>query len=470
MRGVLFLLLVLAPPEPPPNVVFILADDLGWGDLGCYGQTKIRTPNIDRLAREGMRFTRAYAGAPVCAPSRCVLLSGRHTGHAFIRDNRAVNGAEGQLAVPEGTAALPLLMRARGFRTAAIGKWGLGGPETTGQPNLQGVDHFFGHLCQSVAHSHYTTHVWRNREKVVLSGNTVKGREKVAEPLAEEEVYRRFNAGVYAPELMAKEALQFVRENKDRPFFLYYCSPIPHAALQVPPDRLDAYPRDWDPKPYAGDKGYLPHPRPRAAYAAMVSELDAQVGAILNLLDELKLAENTVVFFASDNGPAFDYGGHDTDFFRSAGDLRGRKGSVYEGGIRTPLLARWPGWIAAGSTSDHLAAFWDVLPTIAELLGAEAPAGVDGVSLAPTLLGKAAEQKPRELLYWEHNQRQQAIRMGSWKAVRPKPGAPLELYDLERDPNEQKDEAAAHPDLVRKMEERMAASRVESADFPLRTK
>jgi arylsulfatase A-like enzyme len=457
-----------APPEPPPNVVFILADDLGWGDLGCYGQTKIRTPHVDRIAREGMRFRRAYAGAPVCAPSRCILLSGKHAGHAFIRDNREVKGAEGQLAVPEGTCALPLMMRGAGYRTAAVGKWGLGGADTVGAPNRQGIDHFFGHLCQRVAHSHYTPHLWRNDRKVPLEGNTLTGHEKITEPPAnEQEYYRRFNATTYAPELMAREALEFIRVNRDRPFFLYYCSPIPHAALQVPSEKLDAYPREWDPKPYLGDKGYLPHPRPRAAYAAMVSELDAQVGRILALLDELGLAGRTIVFFSSDNGPAFDYGGHDSDFFKSAGELRGRKGSVYEGGIRTPLVVRWPGRIAAGAVTDHEAAFWDVLPTVAELTGASPPAGGDGVSFAPTLLGEAARQKRHEHLYWEHNQRQQAVRMGPLKAVRPRPGAPLELYDLAADPGEQSDLAGARPEFVARAEELLRTLRVESAEFPL---
>ena len=460
--------------RPRPNVVYILADDLGYAELSCYGQEKMRTPNIDRLAREGMRFTQHYSGSPVCAPSRCVLLTGLHTGHAVVRNNWENGGwgpdqPEGQLPLPEGTQTIAGRLKAIGYRTAAIGKWGLGGPGTSGQPDRQGFDLFHGYLCQRKAHNYYPTHLWRNGEKVMLEGNAwFSAHQKLEEPLESESEYaERFSAEQYAPELMAREALDFIRKSRGRPFFLYYASPIPHAAIQVPSEDLDAWPSEWDAEPYLGQKAYLPHPRPRAGYAAMVARLDRDVGRILDLLEELGLAQDTLVVFSRDNGPTFN-GGTDSEFFESAGGLRGLKCSVYEGGIRVPMIARWPDRIAPRTVSETVSGFQDVLPTVLELAGGSWQGEIDGISLAPTLLGRG-EQAEHDYLYWEYGG-QQAIRMGPWKGVRPRLGKgekALELYHLERDPAESRDLAAEHPEIVERLEEALLAARTTSVAFPI---
>ena len=475
-------LLLLTPSmraaERIPNIVYVLADDLGYGEVGCYGQTKIRTPNIDRIAREGMRFTQHYSGSPVCAPSRCVIMTGLHTGHAIVRGNKENGGwgpnePEGQHPLPEGTPTLARYLKKRGYRTAAIGKWGLGGPGTSGHPNRQGFDLFYGYLCQRKAHNYYPTHLWRNEEKHVLPGNDYfRAHQRIKAALtSEKEYFDRYARKHYAPDLMSKEALRFIRENQDTPFFLYYPSPIPHAALQVPRKDLDAYPREWDEKPYLGSKAYLPHPRPRAAYAAMVSHLDRQVGAILDLLDELELADNTIVMFSSDNGPTFN-GGSDSSFFSSAGPFRGLKVSVHEGGIRVPMIARWPGKIAAGSTTDHISGFEDVLPTLLEIVGAETTAGIDGISFLPTLRAKGS-QKRHAYLYWELGG-QQALRAGPWKAVRtgmhriPPGGAPqTRLYNLDDDVGERKNLAKERPEVLARMERLLRQAHTPSKVFPI---
>ena len=457
-----------------PNIVYVLADDLGYHELGCYGQKKIRTPNIDRIAREGMRFTQHYSGSPVCAPSRCVLLTGLHTGHSIVRNNWEGGGwgkdaKEGQYPLPKGTQTLGRYLQSAGYRTAAIGKWGLGGPGTSGAPNLQGFDLFYGYLCQRVAHNYYPTHLWRNDKKDMLEGNDwFHSHQKIEEPLATEaEYFRRFARKTYAPEKMSEEALRFVRENKDRPFFLYYPSPIPHVSIQVPEKRLDEYPREWDEKHYLGQKAYLPHPRPRAGYAAMVTQLDREVGAILDLLDELDLTKNTLVMFSSDNGPTFN-GGSDSKFFESAGRFRGLKVSVHEGGIRVPFVARWPEKIRAGSISDHISAFQDVLPTLLDVVGEKPEAPVDGISLLPTLLGRG-EQKEHEYLYWELKG-QQALRAGPWKAVRTgmhKGVVKTRLYKLDEDIGERRDLAKERPEMLRDMEALLKAARFPSKIFPI---
>jgi arylsulfatase len=460
-------------PAPParPNVVFFLADDLGYGEVGAYGQTKIKTPNIDRLAAEGMRFTDFYSGSPVCAPARGTLMTGLHTGHAFVRDNKEMGGwekddPEGQLPLPAGTVTLPATLRDAGYATAAIGKWGLGGPGSTGQPNLQGFDHWFGYLCQRWAHNYYPDHLWRNQERYPLENEYFSAHQRLDAAPDDPAAYDQYRGPQYAPDLMIEDALAFIRENRDRPFFLYFATPVPHAALQVPADSLEPYLQEgWDEAPYLGQKGYLPHPAPRAAYAAMVSRMDRDFGRILALLAELGLDDRTLVMFSSDNGPTFN-GGTDSTFFESAGPLRGLKQDVYEGGIRVPFIARWPGKVAAGATSALPAAFWDVLPTLADVTGAPTPPGLDGVSIAPTLLNEGT-QPPREYLYWEF-QGNQAVRLGDWKAYRMKDTDAVTLYDLATDIGETRDVAADHPDVVARVTEILRTGRTESAEFPLR--
>jgi len=459
-----------------PNVIYVLADDLGYGELGAYGQEKIRTPNLDRLAGEGMRFARHYSGSTVCAPSRCVLLTGLHTGHAIVRNNWENGGwgpdqPEGQFPLPAGTETLGTLLQAQGYTTAVIGKWGLGGPDSTGHPNKQGFDNFYGYLCQRKAHNYYPTHLWLNEKRVELEGNEYfKAHQKIDAPLAsDEEYWERYTGRHYAQDSMVQEAMSFIREHVDEPFFLYYASPLPHVALQVPPEDLDLFPAEWDDEPYLGQVGYLPHPSPRRAYATMIWRLDFEVGLLLDLLDELGLAEDTIVMFSSDNGPTYA-GGVDYEFFDSAGGLRGRKGNLYEGGVRVPMIARWPGRIAAGSTTDHVSGFQDVLPTLLELVGGSYEGRNDGISFAPTLLGEE-EQAQHDYLYWEHGGRQAVLLVeDDWKAVRSglKRGDPtIEVYRLEVDPQERHDVADEHPELIEQLEKLFAAARTPSEQFPL---
>jgi arylsulfatase len=439
-----------------PNVVFILADDLGYADVGCYGQKKIQTPNIDRLAAEGMRFTQHYAGDAVCAPSRCTLMTGYHSGHGQVRDNMQVGGQEGwtlgstiggQWPLAEGTFTVAHLFRKAGYTTGAFGKWGLGRVGTSGDPQKQGFDHFFGYICQRQAHTYYPNHLWRDGEIVWIQENK-DGAERV-----------------YSHDLIAEEALKFVKANQERPFFLYVPFTIPHVSLQVPEDSLTQYKGQWPDPPYDGKKGYVAHPNPRACYAAMVSRMDKDVGRITALLKELRLEDNTLVIFASDNGPT-PSGGEDPAFFESAGPLGGLKGSLYEGGIRVPFIARWPGKIKPGSESDHVSAFWDFLPTCAELIDEQSPQGIDGISILPTLLGRPEGQKRHQYLYWELNG-QQAVRMGDWKAVRPKPGQKTQLFSLAMDAGERINVADKQSQIVAQMEEIFTKGRTESEVFPL---
>ncbi len=447
----------------PPNIIFILADDLGYGDLSCYGQQKFKTPNIDRLATEGMKFTAHYAGNNVCAPSRCVLMSGKHPGHAYIRNNRGsiMEGREGQEPVPTGELKLPLTLKKLGYTIGGFGKWGLGPVGSTGEPNRQGFDLFFGYNCQGVAHNYYPTHLWSNDTHIALSNPDFSPRQKLPTDADKDSpaTYAKFTAKDYAPDLIGQATLNFVRENKDRRFFLYYPTTVPHLALQVPEDSLKEFEGKFPEKPYDGSRGYLPHRTPRAAYAAMITRLDREVGRVLNLVKELGLDDNTIFVFTSDNGPLYDeLGGTDTEFFNSAAGFRGRKGSFYEGGFREPCLVRWKGKIAPGTTSDRVTGFEDWLPTLLELVGAkqETPAGTDGISFAPTLRGK--KQKPRPFLYRETPGYggQQCVRVGDWKLVRQnlnaKPNAPkqptTELYNLAKDPFETSDVAAQQPKTV----------------------
>ncbi len=438
-------------PADKPNILFILADDLGYGDVGCYGQKQIQTPNIDRFAAEGMRFTDHYAGTTVCAPSRCSLMTGLHTGHTDVRGNHEVQPM-GQLPLPADTATLPKVLKKVGYKTALIGKWGLGGPDSTGTPNKQGFDYFFGYLCQRHAHNYYPEFLFRNDERVPLKNKVPGGRPDGA-GVATEKVE-------YSYDLMEHEALRFVEQNKTGPFFLYLAVTLPHAnneggknGMEVPDCGIYAD-KDW--------------PEPDKGRAAMISRLDRGVGRILQKLKDLGIEDNTLVFFASDNGPHRE-GGANPEFFHSSGPFRGIKRDLYEGGIRVPLIARWPGRIKAGAVTDHVSAFWDFLPTLAELAGAPCPVETDGISLLPMLLGRPEQQRKHEFLYWEFHEGGsiQAVRVGRWKAVRPF-GKRLELYDLLTDVGETRNIADNHPDVVAKIEKYLTTARTESQFWPLK--
>jgi arylsulfatase A len=468
----------------PPNVVFLLCDDLGYGDLGCFGQKKFYTPNIDRMAAEGMRLTRYYSGHNVCAPSRCVLMTGKHPGHTYIRDNRGgLDGQEGQEPVPEGSLSLPLAFKKAGYVVGGFGKWGLGPVGSSGDPLNQGFDRFFGYNCQAVAHNLYPGHLWNGREKVFLDNPLFSAHQKFpadGDP-KDRAAYARYQGKEYAPDLIHEQALAFVRENKDRPFFLYVPSIIPHLALQVPDDSLGGYTDLFEEKPYLGEKGYLPHHAPRAAYAAMISRMDREVGRLRDLLRELGLEKNTIFVFTSDNGAAEDgTGGTDATFFHSTRGLRGRKGSYYEGGFRVPCIVHWPEKIALGTVRERIVGAEDWLPTLLELTGHAdlTPPGIDGISMAPTLLGK--EQPPREFLYRESPGYggQQTVLSGDWKAIRtnlnpgknvanPKYGE-WELYHLDADTFETKNVADAKPEVLKRLVKIADREHVKSELFPIR--
>ncbi|MHC4677887.1 MAG: arylsulfatase [Planctomycetota bacterium] len=436
-----------------PNIIFILADDLGYGDLGCYGQKTIQTPNIDRLAAQGMRFTDHYAGSTVCAPSRCCLMTGLHTGHAFIRGNARIPLRPSDVTVAE-------LLKGAGYTAGIIGKWGLGEPDTTGIPNKKGFDYWFGYLNQRHAHNYYPTYLWRNQEKVSLKNevnHVIGGRDRTPGGVATKRVE-------YSHDLFAEEALGFVEQNKDRPFFLYLPFTIPHAnneagnkGMEVPSYEPYAN-RDW--------------PEPQKGHAAMITRMDGDVGRLMARLKELGLDDKTLVMFSSDNGPHKE-GGGDPEFFNSSGPLRGYKRALYEGGIRVPLIARWPGRIKAGTVSNHVSAFWDFLPTCCELAGVQAPEGIDGISMVPALLGRDGGQKKHEYMYWEfHEQgKRQAIRMGHWKGVRlnvaKDPDGPIELYHLRDDIGETNNVAAQNPGIVKKIDTYMKAARRPSEHWPM---
>ena len=456
------------PTRRPPNIVYVLADDLGYAELGCTGQKWIKTPHIDRIAAEGMRFTQHYSGSPVCAPARCMLMTGKHSGHAHIRSNGNPKGPEvdrlrkqygcqfpGQHPIPADEVTVAEVLKQRGYATGAMGKWGLGHWGTTGDPNRQGFDLFYGFNCQVHAHSHYPRYLWRNGKKEALPGND-----------------RTLDGQTYSQDKFIEVALDFVRENKSRPFFLYLPFTIPHLSIQVPEASLAEY-KAKIPEAEYKHRGYLKHPFPRAGYAAMITHMDRGVGQVMKLVKQLGLDDNTVIMFASDNGPTYNrLGGSDSDFFKSAGVFRGLKGSVYEGGIRVPLVARWPGRIKPGAVSHLPCAFWDVMPTLCDLTGATPPKGIDGISFAPTLLGRG-EQKTHAYLYWEFPAYggQQAVRLGDWKGVRQKLfRGPIktELYDLKADPGETNDVAAQHPDVVKRIEQILREARVPSPLFKFR--
>jgi arylsulfatase A-like enzyme len=433
-----------------PCIIFILADDLGYGELGCYGQTQIKTPNLDRLAAEGMRFTSFYAGSTVCAPSRCALMTGLHTGHGYIRGN-------GTLALrPEDGTVAELLKRA-GYHNGLVGKWGLGNEHTTGVPQKKGFDEFVGFLDQTHAHDYYTDHLWRY--------DYASGRDQLETFYENMDGKRR----LYIHDLFTVAATNFARLhvpdrfNGFKPFFLYLAYTIPHAnneegrrtgnGMQVPTDQ-----------PYSNE----PWPQPEKNKAAMITRLDRDVGRLLGRLRDLRILDRTIIIFSSDNGPHKE-GGVDPKFFSSAGPLRGLKRDLYEGGIRVPLIVRWPGKITPGRVNDDPWAFWDFLPTAADVAGVPAPPGLDGISMLPTLLGEAQTNR-HEFLYWEFHERgfQQAVRMGDWKAVRLQPGQPLELYNLKADLGEKHNVADQNPDVVVKIEQYLKTARTDSAAWPIK--
>jgi len=427
-----------------PNIIYILADDAGIGDIGCYGGKKIKTPNVDKLCREGMKFTQHYSGSTVCAPSRSCLMTGQHTGHTRIRGN-----SKGAALKPADITVAEMLKKA-GYTTGCVGKWGLGDQGSEGVPWKQGVDFFYGFLNQGRAHHYYPDYLWHNDKKVAFPDNPKKRTE-------------------YCHDHFTTQGLQFIRKNKDNPFFLYMAYTVPHVDLDVPEDSMTPYYAAFkSEKRYKGGH-YRGHPTPRACFAGMISRLDRDVGTVVDLLKELGIEKNTLVIFTSDNG-ATTAGGADPNFFDSNGIYRGVKRDLYEGGIITPHIAWWPGMVKAGSSTDHISAFWDLMPTAAEMAGVACPTSSDGISFLPTLLGKG-EQKKHTHLYWEFYERggKQAVRRGSWKAVRLNVGknrdAPVELYDLSKDPSEKRNLADTFPDIAKEMAALMASSRTESERF-----
>ncbi len=445
-----------------PNIIYILADDAGYGDLSCYGQTKYQTPNLDKLAASGMKFTQHYAGSTVCAPSRSSLLTGQHTGHTPVRGNKEVK-PEGQHPLPDASVTIAEVLKGAGYVTGAFGKWGLGFPGSEGDPNAQGFDEFYGYNCQRMAHRYYPTHLWHNNEKIDMPGNDWTKTQ------------------TYAQDLVQEQTLKFIESNKDTSFFAFVPVLIPHAELIVPGDSIfEKFDGVYNEKSYEGSEGsdygsdelliykYCSQDKPRATFAAMMYRMDVYVGQIMVKLKELGIEDNTIVMFASDNGPHQE-GGADPDFFQSSGGLRGYKRDLYEGGIRSPFIVSWPGTISAGTNSEHISSFWDVLPTCAELANVPSPENIDGISFLPELLGK--EQGKHEYLYWEFHEKggRIAIREGDWKAVAYNVSHPkiasFELYNLAEDEAEHKNVADQNPQMVDHMKHLMKTSRTDSDIF-----
>ena len=441
-----------------PNIIYILADDLGIGDIEPYGQKLIRTPNLNRLQEQGMLFTQAYAGTAVSAPSRCSLMTGLHTGHAFVRGNKGVD-PEGQVAMPEGTFTMASMFKQQGYATGCFGKWGLGFPGSVSDPTKVGFDRFFGYNCQTLAHDYYPDHLWNNELRIDMPQN-----------------YEQHEV-TYSADTIHQQALQFIREHANAPFFTFLSYTLPHAELILPHDSVyDMYCRmipEADEVPFAPKDpnrrgAYGPTARPLASFAAMVTRFDRYVGEVMQLLDSLGIAENTVLIFTSDNGPHRE-GGANPDYFDSYGPYRGIKRDLYEGGIRMPFLISYPGHIKAGTTNDHIIAFWDMLPTFAELAGYDKPLQTDGISFVPTLLGQAGQQS-HESLYWEFHEQngKQAVRRGQWKGVRLNVGTDkpvFELYDLSTDIHEDHNVAAEHPDIAAELNALIDSCHTESELF-----
>jgi len=459
-----------------PNIVYILADDLGYGDIGSNGQTKIETPNIDAIAKNGMLFTQYYA-APVCAPSRYSLMTGKHSGHAYIRGNdewdergpvwnfqamEANPFLEGQRPIPDSTITLAELAKKSGYTTALVGKWGLGGYADAGHPNNQGFDYFYGFLCQREDHTYYPGHLWENKFRVPLNNTVQDPNIKLAPGVDSLDLasYAQYQQKDYASDFLISAALRFIDKNKAAPFFLYYASPLPHVSLQAPQRWIDYYHKKFgDEKPFTGGS-YFPCRYPHATYAAMISTLDEEVGKIISKLKELNLYNNTIIVFTSDNGTASN-AGVDGSFFNSGGPFKSEKGLgkgfVHEGGIREPFIIQWPGKIKPASKTELVAANWDFVPTFCQLAGVTAPKDIDGISYLPTITGRPAQQKKHDYLYWEFPESggQQAVRIGNWKGIRSnihKGNLVIELFDLGSDIQELHDVAAEHPDIVKKIE------------------
>ena len=472
-----------ADASQPRNVVFILADDLGWGELGCYGQEKIPTPNIDRLAAEGMRFTQHYSGAPVCAPSRCVLMTGKHLGHAEIRGNQQARKTdprftEGQHPISAEVATLAQAFRNAGFATGAMGKWGLGPVGSTGDPNAKGFDLFFGYNCQAVAHSYYPSHIWKNDSKIIINEKPIPGHKKQPEGTV---VLNDWIGETYAPSLMIEAAEDFIEANQKGRFFLYLPFIEPHVAMHPPESSVNRFPASWDDQVYRGESGYLPHPRPHAGYAAMISDLDGYVGRVMKKLNQLGLDNDTLVIFTSDNGTThegrsntkFHIGGADAAFFNSTRDLRGYKGSVYEGGIRVPMIARFPGVIPAGTVSDLPSYFADWFPTLCDAVGIRKPDGLDGQSIWTVLQGGPVPEtrKPMVWVFPEYGG-QVAVRIGDMKLLRRdlkrKNVGDWELYDLSVDRSETNNLAAEFPDIVEQAKTVLKSQTTANSVFPVK--
>jgi arylsulfatase A-like enzyme len=443
--------------QKKPNIVFILADDMGYGDLGCYGQQFIRTPNLDRLAESGIRFTQFYAGTSVCAPSRAALLTGLHTGHTPVRGNLEIQ-PEGQYPLPDSIVTMAEMLKKAGYTTGLFGKWGLGYPHSEGDPTNQGFDRFFGYNCQRQSHNFFPGHLWDNTQRVECNNTPA-------------------NQVQYAPDLIQAQALTFVADNKNKPFFLYLAYTLPHAGLQLPAGDtvFENYKKSFNEQPVAipatwNGAGYQPQAYPMAAYAAMVTGLDAYVGQVIKKLKELGIEENTLIVFTSDNGPHRE-GGNRPELFNSSGGFRGVKRDLYEGGIREPMIVSWPAVISPGRQSHYVGAFWDFFPTFAQIAGQPRPAKTDGLSILTELNGKP-KQKEHSFLYWEFHEDggRQAVRIGNWKGVRLNAlkgkNEPIQLFDLAADPKETKDVSAQHPAIVRKIHKIMAEQHTEVAAFP----
>ncbi|NQW46313.1 MAG: arylsulfatase [Planctomycetes bacterium] len=454
----------LSQAASTPNVIYIIADDLGYGDLSVYGQTHFSTPSIDAIAKKGILFKQHYSAAPVCAPARGSLMTGLHVGHGAVRGNSEVQ-PEGQQPMPADTFTLAHMFKKAGYATGAFGKWGLGAPGSASEPMKMGFDRFYGFNCQRMAHHYYPYSLWSDHQREMLWGNFGLETQE------------------YAPDLIQEHALRFVENNKDRPFFLYYAMIQPHAEMFAPEKYLAKYRGKFPPeKPYEGvesgpefrKKGYGSQTEPHAAFAAMLETMDENVGALMAKLGELGIADNTLIIFTSDNGPHQE-GGHDPDYFKSSGGLRGHKRDLYEGGIRVPMIACWPGKIPAGTVTDHISAFHDVLPTMADLTGQPTPKGIDGISFLPTLLQKSGQHQ-HDFLYWEFHELngRVAIRKGNWKGVRYNvavdPTSPLELYDLAKDPSEADNVAAQNESVVRELDQLIKGARtvspIEKFNFP----
>jgi arylsulfatase A len=440
-----------------PNIILLVADDLGYGDLGCYGQEKIETPNINRMAAMGMRFTQFYAGTSVCAPSRASLLTGLHTGHAPVRGNKGMK-PEGQYPLSDSALTFPMLLQKHGYQTAAFGKWGLGFITTSGDPAKKGIDHFYGYNCQSLAHDYYPDHLWSDYRKIDFLENQSAD-------------------SIYSADLIHREAMAFLGNAGEKPFFLFLPYTLPHAELQAPRDSLyHYYIRKFSEKPKTpqvdgnSKKDVHFEPYPHAAFAAMVTRLDRYVGEMLDLMAKNGLDKNTLFLFTSDNGPHREHGG-DPEFFNSNGGFRGIKRDLYEGGIRVPLIAYQKGVVPTGTTNKQALAYWDLFPTFVELAGGKSPAHIDGFSIWPALQNK--KQKEHENLYWEFHEGggRQAIRMGSWKAIRLQVNTsedpPVELYNLEKDPWEKTNLAEQNPALVKKAKSLFREQHRAHPDFPL---